>query len=398
MKVLFLVADGMGDWPDKDSGKTPMEVAATPNMDELAKTGIVGTCKTIPDGMPAGSDVANMSLVGYDPARWHTGRGPIEAAAQGIESHKDDLIWRMNTVRISEFKEKGTMYDYSASHISSDESIPLVQELNAICPDGFEMIPGIQYRHLLIQKNGANSPEAKLEITPPHDITDQPIQQDVQEFKKSDVLTKLMLDAEDFLTSDKNTTKANSIWPWGQGGPLMLPSFQETYGLDGAVISAVDIIRGLGFASKLQAPIVEGATGMLDTNYEGKVDKALEVLKDHQFAFVHLEGPDECGHAGDFKDKTEAIARFDARILGPLREALKDEEILFIITCDHFTPIEIKTHSPDPVPFILHYPGCDSSGLEEFSEKNAISTGLCIEEGYTLLKWCLNKAGIAENQ
>ncbi|SDL12346.1 2,3-bisphosphoglycerate-independent phosphoglycerate mutase [Maridesulfovibrio ferrireducens] len=390
MKLLFLIADGMGGWPIKELGnKTTMEAAFTPNMDMLANKGIVGRCRTVPSNMPPGSDIANMSLLGFDPTKYHTGRGPIEAAAQGLKLDPDDLVWRMNLVNLSELSSDGIMHDYSSGHISTDKSVPLIELLQKeLGNDEFTFYPGIQYRHLLVHKGGAKKLESKLAIRPPHDLTDKSIADDIEEFAKSPLMDKLLRDAAKVLKD--NGTKVVSIWPWGQGNPLILPDFREKYSMKGAVISAVDLIKGLGRASGLEVIDIEGATGLVDTNYAGKVDATLKFLEHGDFAFVHLEGPDESGHMGSIKDKIASIERFDAQIIGPLMEKYPLGTASYLVTCDHFTPIETKTHDAAPVPFILVSDKCDGSGLKSFSEKNAKSTGLILEKGHELMQWVLN--------
>ena len=392
MKFLYLIADGMGGRPlEALGGRTTMETAATPNMDDLAAGGIVGLARTVPADMPPGSDVANMALLGFDPAAYHTGRGPIEAAAQGLDLSPDDLVWRMNLVRVTDLDVDGIMRDYSSGHITSEESRPLVERLQERLGDEtFRFVPGVQYRHLLVQKGGKNAPEAALRIQPPHDITDKPIRESLSAFSRSAPLWDLLHEAAEVLAED-NPTRANSIWPWGQGGPLALPDFARTFGMRGAVVSAVDLIKGLGRAAGMKVVDIPGATGLLDTNYEGKVEAALEFLKDGDFVFVHLEGPDECGHGGDIECKIEAISRFDARVVAPLREALHGEETAWLVTCDHHTPIAERTHTHDPVPFALHYPGAPASGVAGFGEAAAASTGLVLEHGHELLPWALGK-------
>ncbi len=247
MKTVYLIADGMGGWPLEElGGKTTMEAAVTPNMDELARTGIVGRAQTVPEGMQPGSDVANMALLGFDPATYHTGRGPIEAAAQGLELDPDDLVWRLNLVTVSKLNIDGYMRDYSSGHISTEISRPVVEALQErLGNDTYTFIPGIQYRHLLVQKGGALTDDAKLNVNPPHDITDKPIKLDLRVFSRSPFLWDLIFEAKEILEDrDVNMSIANSIWPWGQGRPLNLPNFKETFGLDGAVISAVDLIKG----------------------------------------------------------------------------------------------------------------------------------------------------------
>ncbi|MBG0789603.1 MAG: cofactor-independent phosphoglycerate mutase [Desulfovibrionaceae bacterium] len=399
MKLLYLIADGMGDWPlDELGGKTPMEAAHTPNMDELAKTGVVGRAQTVPEGMAPGSDVANMALLGFDPAEYHTGRGPIEAAAQGLDLNPDDLVWRLNLVTVSKLTIDGHMRDYSSGHIATEVSAPIVNALQEkLGNDMYTFYPGVQYRHLLVQHGGALTDDAHLLVSPPHDITDKPIKPDLRAFSKSPFLWDLVFEAKEVLDDRRiNPSRANTIWPWGQGRPLILPDFKEKFGLEGAVISAVDLIKGLGNASNMAVIDVEGATGLLDTNYQGKVDAALSFLEDNDFVFVHLEGPDECGHGGVAADKVEAVSRFDAQVVGPLREALKGRETAWIVTCDHFTPIAERTHTRDAVPFILNGPGCEPSGISSFSERTADATGLKLDKGHELLAFALQKFGMKQ--
>ncbi len=386
-RVLMLVADGMGDWPLDDlGGKTPLQAAPTPNMDRLASRSLVGTCQTIPVGLPPGSDIANMALIGYDPALYHTGRGPIEAAAQGLNPGSRDLVWRCNLVSLDALSTRGKMLDYSAGHISSDASRPLIESLQKeLGRDEFTFYPGVQYRHLIVQKDGHLSAAAAVNVRPPHDILDQTIDHDLNEFKFYPPLWDLVYRSEKILARIKADSKADSIWPWGQGLPLTLPSFMDKFGLKGAVITAVDLIRGLGKAAGLEVLNVPGATGLLDTNYPGKVDAALSFLENSDFVFVHLEGPDECGHMGCIPDKVEAVARFDRLIVGPLLERLQGSDFTMIICCDHFTPIKIRTHSRDPVPFLIYNSRISRTGPEFFSEAEAESTGLRVDHGHKLL-------------
>lgn len=400
-KFLFLVADGMGGWPGELDGLTAMEAAETPVMDAMAREGVLGVARTIPEGMAPGSDVANMALLGFDPASHHTGRGPIEAAAQGLELAENDLVWRCNLVSVSKYASDGVMLDYSSGHITTEASAPLIRQLDdqcARCSDEFapfRLVPGVQYRHLLVQRGAAGSPEAKLAIRPPHDITDQSIEQDIEAYRSVPLLWSLTRCAARLLEDSGNTTKANAIWPWGQGRALTLPSFADNFGMKGAVISAVDLIKGLGRAAGMDVLEVEGATGLLDTNYEGKVAAAVDYLKSGgDMAFVHLEGPDECGHGGDAPGKAEAVARFDARVVKPLREAFPDA--VFLITCDHLTPVSKRTHVDDPVPFLLWGKGIGPDGAEgaqHFSEAQAKASGLSLDPGHGLLAWAIKKAG-----
>ncbi len=390
-KFLFLIGDGMGDWPLESLGnKTVLQAANTPAMDALARKGIVGRCRTVPPSMPPGSDVANMALMGFDPEKLHTGRGPIEAAAQGLQLGADDLVWRCNLVNLTSYDQEGTMLDYSSGHIPTERSRLLVLDLvDELGTAPYELVPGIQYRHLLVHWGGANEPEAGLNISPPHDITDQPIRKDIQSYETCPLFWDFLQRAADRLDRDENDTKARALWPWGQGRPLHLPDFKDTFGLRGAVISAVDLVKGLGRAAGMEVLEVEGVTGLLDTNYEGKVQAALEFLEHGDFAFVHVEAPDECGHAGNAAEKIEAIERFDSRIVRPLVEALPDAA--FLLACDHYTPIVERTHVPDPVPFALSWPDAPANGANAYDEDNAQATGLLLEPGHSLLSWCLER-------
>lgn len=402
-KLLFLIADGMGDWPVPElGGRTPMEAAATPHMDALAHACLAGTIRTVPEGMAPGSDVANMALMGFDPAAHHTGRGPIEAAAQGLALDPDDLVWRLNLVNVTDPAEGGVMLDYSSGHISTEVSAPLVKALDEHLRSvpgcqNVRLYPGVQYRHLLVQKGAAGGPDANLYVRPPHDITDQPILDDVRAMAASPALRAVYEAGAAFLAGPDNAVDgkpsgANAVWPWGQGRPLLLPAFAEQFGLTGAVISAVDLVKGLGRASNMEVVDVPGATGLLDTNYQGKVDAALAFLKGGgDFVYLHVEAPDECGHGGDPLEKTEAIARFDARIVGPVVRALPEAAVF--IACDHFTPIAERTHTTDPVPFLLHAPGIADHALPAFSEANCVATGLCIEPGHLAMAEMVRRLG-----
>lgn len=392
-KTVFLVADGMAGWPlDALGGRTSLQAAATPVLDRLAPLSRVGLCRTVPEGMPPGSDVANMSLLGYDPKTHHTGRGPIEAAAQGLSLDPDDLVWRMNLVNVTELSDAGVMLDYSSGHISTAVSAPLVARLADMAAGGpFQPVPGIQYRHLLVQRGGALTDAARLAIRPPHDILDQPIAQDLASFATFPELEAFLRDAHEFLRTEP-TSQATSVWPWGQGRPLILPSFAERFGLRGAVVSAVDLVKGLGRAAGMDVLEIEGATGLIDTNYAGKVEAALEFLKQGDFVYVHVEAPDECGHMGDALLKKRAIELFDERIVAPVLAALDGEDATIVVTCDHFTPVVRRTHTEDPVPFLIYRtraPRCDGPAV--FDEDTAKAAGLFLPNGLDLIPFCLGR-------
>ena len=396
-KVLLLVGDGMGDWPlDELGGKTPLEEADTPGMDFLAPISRVGLCQTIPENMPPGSDIANMTLLGYEPGRYHTGRGPIEAVAMGLETAEDDLVWRCNLVNVSDFSQSGTMLDYAAGHIGSREGAELMHGLQKeLGSSEFSFHAGVQYRHILVQKKGLPGRAAGLDITPPHDLLDQSLAGDLEKYQGYPALWDLVRRAAEILQEGGNDTSARAIWPWGQGGPLRLPAFKHRYFLEGAVISAVDLVKGLGRAAGMRVVDVPGATGLLDTNYQGKLHAAKTFLETGDFVFVHLEAPDECGHMGSIRDKVEAISRFDQQIVWPLLEHLRGEDVIIITCCDHLTPIKIRTHARDPVPFLVYDSRQQASGPETFSEKEARRTGIFLEHGHDLLPFALNRKGDA---
>lgn len=390
-KVLFLVADGMAGWPLGVLGdRTSLEAAATPAMDALAPVSLCGRCQTVPDGMPPGSDVANMALLGYDPRQHHTGRGPIEAAAQGLRLDPDDLVWRMNLVSVSDLTPSGVMRDYSSGHITTQTAAPLLARLAEIAQGGgFTPVPGIQYRHLLVQKNGATTAAAQLAIRPPHDILDQNIDQDLRAFATFPELDAFLRQAHAFLDAEPSS-QATSIWPWGQGRPLGLPEFSARRGLRGAVVSAVDLVKGLGRAAGMDVLDVDDANGLIDTNYEGKVRAALDFLRHGDFVYLHVEAPDECGHMGDADLKRRSIELFDQRIVAPIVTALRDTDATIVITCDHFTPVVRRTHTEDPVPFLMHRiraPRAD--GPVVFTEATAAASKLFLPRGEDLMALAL---------
>lgn len=303
----------------------------------------------------------------------------------GLDLAADDVVFRLNTVTVSEFSDAGIMRDYSAGHIATAVSTKLVERLAREClPEGYALFPGVQYRHLLVARGAAGREEAGLAVRPPHDITDQGIAADMAEFRRAPAVWAFVRQAAAILGGADNPSKANAVWPWGQGRALSLPDFAATFGLRGAVVSAVDLVKGLGRAAGMAVLDVPGATGLLDTNYAGKVAAALDFLKDGDFVFVHVEAPDECGHGGDAAAKTEAVTRFDARIVAPMLEAL-GETAAFVIACDHPTPIALRTHSDDPVPFLFWRRGVTPNGAAAFSEAQAATTGLTVTPGHGLL-------------
>jgi 2,3-bisphosphoglycerate-independent phosphoglycerate mutase len=297
----------------------------------------------------------------------------------------------MNLVTVSELSDHGRMLDYSAGHIPTEAAAGLIGALKEKLDDAETSIhQGFQYRHLLVRRGAAGSGEAGLNIRPPHDITDKLIAPDLAEYARSPRMLDLLRSASGILAGRGEWKPATSVWPWGQGRPLILPSFRERFGLRGSVISAVDLVKGLGRAAGMTVAEVPGATGLLETNYQGKVDAALALLCDHDFVYLHVEAPDECGHEGNAHKKVEAVARFDERIVAPLVARLEGKAA-FLVTCDHFTPIAERTHTKDPVPFLLSGPGLTSMDpVETFTEKTASESPLFLEAGPDLLPFVLN--------
>jgi len=372
MKLVVLLGDGMADLPLAAlQGKTPLQAAKKPNMDRLALRGRSGLAQTVPEGFPPGSDVANLSVMGYSPARHYSGRAPLEAAAMGVALVEADIAFRCNFVTIVD----GIMKDYSAGHITTEEGRELIEALQPIMPER-RLYAGVSYRNLLVLKAGADAV-----CTPPHDISDQPVAEHLPHGPDSELLKQLMEAARPVLNrhpvNEKRISEgkhpANAIWLWGQGPAPVMPAFAEKYGLKGAMISAVDLLKGIGRYAGLEVIDVPGATGTIDTNYEGKVQAALEALKHLDFVYLHIEAPDEAGHEGDTELKVRAIELFDEKVVGPVVEGLQKsgQDWRVLLLPDHATPISIKTHSRDPVPFTIAGTGIEQDGVESFDEDAA---------------------------
>jgi 2,3-bisphosphoglycerate-independent phosphoglycerate mutase len=394
MKYLILIGDGMADRPLKElGGKTPLMAARTPNMDALAQGGEVGLVRTIPSGLPKGSEIANLSIFGYDPKRYYTGRGPLEAASIGVKLAPEDVAFRLNLVTLEALGGSVIMEDYSAGHISTDEGRTIIQDLEKELGNSvFHFYPGVSYRHLLVWGGKGE----RLKTTPPHDITEQEIGAYLPQGEDAQELIKLMTDTQILLkTHPVNQTRqqegkreANATWPWGQGKAPQMPSFIERFGLRGGVISAVDLIKGIGICAGLKAITVPGATGYLDTNYQGKAEYGLQAVEKDDFVYIHVEAPDEASHNGDLKAKIAAIEAFDEKVVGTIVTGMKDRgEHRIMVLPDHPTPIELRTHADDPVPFVIYDSTCnDSSGAGGFTEGEASKSGILIEEGYKLME------------
>ncbi len=395
MKYIVLLGDGMGDFPlERLGGKTPLEVAHTPNMDNIAAAGQLGLVTTIPEGMPPGSDVANMNLMGYDPEKYHTGRAPLEAASMGVLLKEEDVAFRCNLVYLEGEEENLVMGDYASGHISSDEAGELIKALEKSLGDScFHFYPGVSYRHLLVWNGGVDS----IDLTPPHDITGERIVEHVSKLDKLPELKKVFEEARAILVDhpinkerqSRGKVPANSIWLWGQGKAPRLPSYQELFGLGGGVISAVDLLKGSGVYAGLEPLEVSGATGYLDTNYEGKVDVALDAFqRGADFVYLHVEAPDEASHEGSLDKKLRAIEDFDKRIVGPILEGLsRFRRARVLLATDHLTPISKKTHVAGPVPYATCETPMNRDPVEEihFTEKHAKKSGQYVDAAHKLI-------------
>ena len=377
MKKYFVVLfDGMADYPTADN-KTPMLESIKPTVDELAKKSEVGLCQTVPAGMKPGSDVANLSVMGYDPKIYYTGRSPLEALSIGVEMNPEDVSYRCNLVTLSpdEPYESKTMVDYSAGEITTDEARELITFLaqNLTLPDNLKLFAGVSYRHCLLKLNG----ETGMELTPPHDISDRKITEYLPKGKYQDELLGIMKQSYDLLVNhpvnlsrvSRGLNPATSVWFWGEGRKPLLTPFEELRSLRGAVISAVDLIKGIGIGAKMTSIDVDGATGNIETNFDGKASAGIKALDDHDFVYIHVEAPDECGHQGQYDQKTKAIGLIDQKIVKPIVDHLRLHSIPFkmAILPDHATPICLKTHVSDPVPYLIYDSENEIEGVSTFN-------------------------------
>ncbi|MBR5388631.1 MAG: cofactor-independent phosphoglycerate mutase [Clostridia bacterium] len=401
MKYVVILGDGMADYPDKNlNGKTPLEVANKPYIDGLAKVSEAGLCSTIPQGMKPGSDVANLSVLGYDPAKCYSGRSPLEAASIGIELKDTDVTARANLVTLSdeEVYEDKTMIDYSAGEITTAEAKILIDYLaENLNGDGYSLYSGVSYRHCLVKENGRIAGD----LTPPHDITGKAVKGHLPESAEGKKYLALMKKSCELLKDHpvnlqrikEGKNPANSLWFWGEGTKPDLPDFKEKFGIQGAMISAVDLLKGIGKLSGMQVINVKGATGNYDTNFIGKAEACLKALKDGaDYVYIHMEAPDECGHHGDAEHKVYSIEQIDG-VVKAVVEGLKGtgEDFAVLICPDHPTPLSVKTHTSDPVPYIIYRSGKKVKGIESYTEKNAASTGIFLPHGYDLMSKLLGK-------
>ncbi len=380
MKYILAIADGIGDYPLKElEEKTPLQVAKTPNMDKLAKEGRCGRFITIPKGMPAGSAVANMSILGYDPKVYFQGRGVLEAASMGVTLNSEDVALRCNLICVKNNKIKS----HSSGHISTQEAAHLIKVMNdELGSERVKFYPGVSYRHLLVLQGDEFSTD--VECTPPHDALGIDFKKvlakarEKQAQKTASLLNRLILSSRNILKDHPINIKrkkqgkdtATMIWPWSPGKKPAIKTFQERFNVKGAVISAVDLIRGLGVYSGFDIIKVEGATGLYNTNYEGKADACLNALKNYDFVYVHVEAADEASHEGNLKLKIKTIEDFDKRLLERILNGIKrfNEDVSIALLPDHLTPIEVRTHVDVPVPFLIYAPGETPDSIEEFNE------------------------------
>jgi 2,3-bisphosphoglycerate-independent phosphoglycerate mutase len=394
VKTVILVGDGMGDYGhDELGGKTVLEAARTPCMDYLAAHGKMAQLQTVPDGMHPGSDVANLSLLGYCPEEFYSGRSPLEAASLNVDLGPDDIAFRLNLVNVREKDGAMTMIDYSAGHITTTEAHELIAALQSALPDhGLALYPGISYRHLLVVDGDLKA----LKTVPPHDYP----QKDVTSFWRNYAAVPLLADfvqkAKDILADHpvnaqrikEGKLPANCVWLWGEGKAPAMLEFKELYGVSGALISAVDLLKGIGVYAGMEVLDVEGATGYLDTNYQGKVDAALAALDRHDLVFVHVEAPDETGHQGLLKEKMQAVEDFDSKIVQPVFAGLKKiADFRLVICMDHFTPVFLKTHTADPVPVVLYDAKHHAkSDFPAYTEANGRRSGVFYKSGAQFMK------------
>ncbi len=391
-KYVIIVPDGAADEPlEVFEGKTPLEAAQTPNMDRISIEGRQGLVRTVPEGLDPGSDVAQMSLLGYDPLHYYTGRAPIEAAARSIRLGLDDWVFRCNLITIAD----GMMADHSAGHISTEEGSSLILELQEhINDERIALHTGVSYRHLLVFKGM----DFDVRTYPPHDHIGKPVEKLLPRGKGADLLIQLMNQSQQLFAGheinkvrqDLGENQVSSIWLWGQGKQARLDSFRKRYGLKGAAITAVDLVRGLAKLVGFDLITVPGATGFLDTNYEGKGLAAAKALEEYDLVFVHIEAPDEAGHEGNAEAKKQAIEQVDKHVVGPVLDALQRYESWRVLLLpDHPTPVKSGAHSAAAVPFAMAGTGTAGILHAGFGESNAAKAGLRIEKGCELMEYFL---------
>lgn len=400
MKYLVLLMDGMADLPlDELGGKTPMETAHKPNIDNICRKSEIGLMYNVPEGFKPGSDVANLSVMGFNPADCYTGRSPLEAASIGIDLLDTDITLRCNLVTLSDepLYEDKTMIDYSADDIRTDEADTLIKYINEkLGNEKFSFYTGTNYRHCLVVKNGSMD---LGQMTPPHDISDMVIGPHLSGAENAQPLIELMKKSYELLKEHpvnidrikRGLKPANSIWLWGEGTKPKIENFYNKYGKRGAVISAVDLLKGIAKCAGMDCGLVENATGYIDSNFAGKEKKAEELFLDHDLVYIHMEAPDECGHRGELSNKIKAIELIDELVAGPIFKFLKDTPHRVLICPDHPTPIALKTHTMDPVPYLFYDSEHPVSGNSVFCEKSAAESGKVLKQGYKMMSRLLSE-------
>ena len=392
MKYVLIQGDGMSDFPVESlGGLTPLEKARTPNMDRLARDGRLGLVRTIPDGFPSGTDVGTMTILGYDPARYHTGRSPIEAASMGIDMGANDVAFRCNLVTIEKRAGNEVMCDFTAGHISTEEAKEIVEDIGReLGTDDLDFHPGVSYRHCMIWHGGPTA----TTTTPPHDITDRAVAGYLAKGEGAEEIARLAKAAHNLLAEHpvnrsrgaRGERPATDIWLWGQGKKPAVPTLHERFGLTGGLITAVDVVGGLGRLAGLERIDVPGITGFVDTNYVGKGEYALQTLERHDLVFVHVESTDESGHMGDADLKVGAIEDLDAKVIGTILDGIERfGDYRVMVLPDHATPVSTKTHADDPVPFLIFDSRGGKGSGRAYSEREAGATGDFVEEGHGLL-------------
>lgn len=395
MKYAVILCDGAADTPVEElGGRTPLEAANKPNIDELSRHGEMGMVRTVPDNLPPGSDVANLAVFGYDPQKYYTGRSPLEAVSMEVPLKLTDTTFRTNVVTLSDDEnyDDKTMVDYSSDEITTEEARELIKYVNDnLGTDEYEFFGGFSYRHLMVWHNKEND----FTLTPPHDISGRV----VGEYLPKDATIRSLMEKSYELLKDHPINKsrverglhpANSIWIWGNGTKPDLDTYADRFGIKGTVVSAVDLIKGIGHCAGLNVEEVDGATGNVNTNFDGKAQAAIEAFKNgDDFVYVHLEAPDEAGHRHEIDNKVKSIELIDSKIVAPIMDYLKNsgEDFGVLIMPDHPTPLAIMTHSSDPIPYLLYFSkdADKNSGYTTYTEAEAAKTGVFEEQGYTLI-------------
>ena len=401
MKYLVLLLDGMADYPVPElSGKTPMEVAHKPNIDLLSSKSEVGLCKTVADGLSPGSDVANLSVLGYDPMVCYTGRSPLEAASIGVNLKETDVSMRCNLVTLSDEEDYAdkTMVDYCADDISTEEAEKIIEFIEAeLGNDIYKFYSGVSYRHCLVIQNGTTE---LGKMTPPHDISGRVVGEYLSKADAAKPLLELMKKSYELLKDHpvnlerikRGKRPANSIWLWGEGKKPELQDFKEKNGISGGIVSAVDLLRGIGKCANMSVPIVTGATGYIDSDFTAKKNAAISLFEQGcDLVYIHMEAPDECGHRGEVQNKIKSIEIIDEQVVGPMMDYLKGTPHRILVMPDHPTPLTIKTHVSDPVPYLIYNSEAEVSGPATINEKTAAETGVKIDFGPSVMDKLIGK-------